>query len=108
MAWVSLCDLSELVEGKGKYVEIDGFELAVFLHEGAPRVMDNLCPHAGGSMAGGYVDNGCAVCPWHFWAFNLNTGEMRNAPTLKIDTYRTRLFEREGKPPLVQADLPMP
>ena len=31
MAWTSLCDLDELNEGAGKYVEIGGFQLAVFL-----------------------------------------------------------------------------
>ena len=44
MSWTSLCDLSELTEGKGKYVEIGGFGLAVFLYQGKPYVMDNYCP----------------------------------------------------------------
>ncbi len=108
MAWVSLCELSELTEGQGKYVEIDGFELAVFLHEGQARAIDNACPHAGASLAAGYVDNGCVICPMHYWAFSVTTGEMPNAPGVRISTYPTRLFEREGQSPLVQADLPMP
>ena len=64
MTWVSLCQLDELTEGAGKYVEIDGFQLAVFLDQGQAYVLDNYCPHAGGAMAGGFVENGCAVCPW--------------------------------------------
>ena len=51
MGWTSLCDLDELEEGKGKYVEIGGFQLAVFLDKGAVRVIDNNCPHAGGNLA---------------------------------------------------------
>src|SRR6186997_1020684 len=97
MGWVSLCDLSELSEGKGKYVEIDGFELAVFLNEGKVSVIDNYCPHAGGNLAGGYVEDGCAVCPWHYWAFRLENGELRDVPGVKISTYPTRLREHEGK-----------
>ena len=30
MSWTSLCELNELKPGEGKYVEIDGFQLAVF------------------------------------------------------------------------------
>jgi nitrite reductase (NADH) small subunit len=108
MAWTSLCELDELVEGEGKYVEIDGFRLAVFLHKGQVYAMDNTCPHAGGNMSGGVVDEqGCAVCPWHGWAFRLDSGEMPDAPVVKIDTYRVRLLKRDdGRPDLVQADLP--
>jgi len=107
MSWTSLCELDELEEDQGKYVEIGGFHLAVFLHQGAVYVIDNYCPHAGGNLAGGYVDeDGCAVCPWHAWAFRLNNGQLRDSPGVAVSTYKTRLVRRpEGKPTLVQADL---
>ena len=108
MSWTSLCDLDELDEGRGKYVEIGGFHLAVFLHEGRTFAIDNYCPHAGGSLSAGFVQDGCAVCPWHYWAFHLENGELRGSPGVKITTYPTRLFQRpDGKPPVVQAELPM-
>ena len=108
MAWTSLCDLTELEQAKGKYVEIGGFQLAVFLDGGAVSVIDNTCPHAGGNLAAGDVENGCAVCPWHHWAFRLNNGQLRDAPGVAVTAYKTRLFDRGGgKPPLVQADLPI-
>ena len=108
MAWTSLCDLSELEEGKGKYVEIGGFQLAVFLDHGDVHVIDNTCPHAGRKLAPRFVEEGCAVCPWHYWAFRLENGQLRDSPGVAVTTYKTRTVERgEGKPALVQADLPM-
>lgn len=107
MRWVSLCQLDDLKEGQGKYVEIDGFQLAVFLHEGQVYALDNRCPHAGGSIAGGYIENGHVLCPWHYWAFNLHTGALPGQPLVKVNTYRTRLLEREGRPTLVQGELPI-
>jgi nitrite reductase (NADH) small subunit/3-phenylpropionate/trans-cinnamate dioxygenase ferredoxin subunit len=107
MAWTSLCELSELEEGKGRYAEIDGFQLAVFLSQGKVFVMDNFCPHAGGNLAGGMVEEGCAVCPWHYWPFRLETGELRDSPGVSVKTYQTRLLERAGQATLVQADLPI-
>ena len=109
MAWTSLCELGELEEGRGKYVEIGGFQLAVFLRAGGVvNVIDNYCPHAGGNLAGGYVEDGCAVCPWHHWAFHLENGQLRGAPGVAITTYKSRtLTPSHGRPPLVQADLPI-
>ena len=107
MAWTSLCDITELTPGEGKYVEIEGFQLAVFLHDEKVFVMDNNCPHAGGNLAGGFVEEGCAVCPWHYWAFRLENGELRDMPGIKISTYKTRLYDHNGTK-LIQADLPMP
>jgi len=107
MSWTSLCDLTELEEGKGKYVEIGGFQLAVFLDRGDVFVIDNTCPHAGGNLAAGFVEDGCAVCPWHYWAFQLKNGQLRESPGVAVTTYKTRTIHPEGKPPLVQADLPV-
>ncbi len=108
MPWTSLCEWAELQDKQGKYVEIGGFQLAVFKTGEEIHVIDNTCPHAGGNLAGGFIEDGCAVCPWHYWAFKLDTGELRDMPGVSIATYKTRLLDQEeGKPRLVQADLPI-
>lgn len=106
MSWTSLCSVSELEPSKGRYVEIGGFQLAVFLNDGKVFVTDNHCPHAGGNIARGYIENGCAVCPLHFWAFRLESGHMRDNPGVVLRTYPTRTIEHQGSQ-LVQADLPI-
>ena len=106
MAWTSLCDIADLEEGKGKYVEIGGFQLAVFLSQGSVYAIDNYCPHAGGNLAGGYVEEACAVCQWHHWAFRLENGQLRESPGCAVKTYRTRLIDHAGGK-LVQAELPI-
>ena len=111
MAWTTLCDLDELVEGLGLYVDIDGRDLAVFLHDGRPHVLDNTCPHAGGSLASGHVEvvgeTPCAVCPVHCWHFRLKDGEYNDMTGFEVKVYPVRIEEHEGRK-LVQADLPMP
>ena len=106
MSWTSLCSLDELEEGKGKYVEIGGFELAVFLSGGVVSVIDNTCPHSGGNLSAGQVDAGCAVCPWHLWAFRLDNGELRGSPGVAVSRYESRTLAHQGKM-LVQAQLPI-
>jgi nitrite reductase (NADH) small subunit/3-phenylpropionate/trans-cinnamate dioxygenase ferredoxin subunit len=109
MPWTSLCQLDELTENEGKFVEIDGFKLAVFLKGGTPYVLDDTCPHAGASLSGGHVDpTGCAVCPWHAWAFHLENGQLRDTPGVTIDSYKVRVVQpSRDRPKLVQADLPI-
>ncbi len=105
MAWTSVCELEELTEGRGRYVEIDGYQLAVFLDGGNVFVIDNTCPHAGGNLAAGEIKQGCAVCPVHHWMFKLDTGEMPDSLAFRVATYPTRVIEHAGKR-LVQAQLP--
>jgi nitrite reductase/ring-hydroxylating ferredoxin subunit len=111
MPWTTLCELSELVEGRGLYVDIGGWQLAVFLHEGRPYVMENTCPHAGGSLAGGHVEVmggvACAVCPVHGWPFRLEDGGYYDMPGFEAKVFPVRVIEHEGRR-MVQADLPMP
>jgi nitrite reductase/ring-hydroxylating ferredoxin subunit len=107
MGWTTLCEKHELSEGEGKAVEIDGYHLAVFLHEGAVYAIDDRCPHAGASLAAGWVDRGCAVCPLHGWAFNLADGKLQGSGADGVDTYKTRTIDFAGRQ-LVQADLPTP
>ena len=103
--WTSLCHLDELTEGFGKYVEVGGFQLAVFLSDGRVYVLDNTCPHAGAPLGGGHVEDGCAVCPRHNWMFRLDSGELRDMPGFEIRTYPVRTIDHDSRQ-LIQADLP--
>ena len=107
MSWTSLCQLDELSQRSGKYVEIGGFQLAVFLVNGQIHVLDNTCPHAGGNLFEGEIEDECVICPWHQWTFRLEDGKLCGAETVGVSCYPTRLLRREGHPTLVQADLPV-
>lgn len=107
MSWTTLCVLDELKEGQATPVEIDGYRLAVFLHNGRPHVLDDACPHAGASMSGGWVQEGCAVCPRHLWRFELETGKLQGTESDGLRTYVSRTIEFNGRR-LVQAELAMP
>ena len=105
--FVTVATTEELPPGTGKTVEVHGVWIALFNVDGSFYAIDNTCPHAGGNLAGGYVEDGCAVCPWHYWAFHLDNGQLKDMPGVAVRTYKTRVLEHEGRK-LVQADLPMP
>lgn len=105
MSWTLLCPLTDLTEDKGRFLEAEGRQLALFLHQGTVYVLDNYCPHAGGNMAAGWVEDGCAVCPRHNWPFRLDTGELKSTPAVSLQVYPTRIIDH-NQTPWVQADLP--
>lgn len=92
--WTDLCGLDEIQPGRGQYIEHGDHDLAVLrIDEHRISVMDNRCPHAGGSLASGFIDEGCIVCPWHGWSFELETGKCPSAPQIDVRVYPARVHD---------------
>jgi nitrite reductase/ring-hydroxylating ferredoxin subunit len=73
----------------------DGREFAVFLPDaGSVRVTDAGCPHRGGPMVEGRVADGEVRCPWHWYRFDLDTGECRTTDAHHLAVYP--VLERDG------------
>ena len=36
--------------------------------------LDNRCPHQGGPLGDGHIENGCLMCPWHGYEYDPQTG----------------------------------
>ncbi len=43
--------------------------------EGKISALDNKCPHQGGPLGEGSIENGLLRCPWHGWDFDPCTGK---------------------------------
>ena len=103
MPFVELIPLDRCRVGGGTFVEHGGFGLAVFRLGNPERVVviDDECPHAGGSLASGDVRGDIVTCPWHQWAFDLNTGVSTHSPEARVRCYPAEV--RDG---VVWVDLP--
>ena len=77
----------DLQEGTGKAISIGGREVAVFRCQGALYALENLCPHAGGSLAGGIIEGDEVICPLHAHRFNVMTGACSTDPQLRAKTF---------------------
>ena len=56
-------------------MRIAGHYLALFELEGRVLAIENLCMHVGYPLDEGIITEGCVVCPWHGWRYDLVTGE---------------------------------
>ena len=52
---------------------------------------DNTCPHRGGPLGEGDLLGNEIVCPWHFWSFDVTTGENVANPDLRIPTHEVKV-----------------
>ena len=83
---------------------MNGRYLAVWLlDDGDVRVIDNACCHVGGPLVDGAVKDGCVICPWHGWTYDLATGERVTAfgPMEGVRAYRAWIEDGH-----VVADMP--
>ncbi|MFF5965194.1 thiamine pyrophosphate-dependent enzyme [Streptomyces collinus] len=70
--WHKLDELPE--EGRVQTVVVDGRPLAVTRCAGRLGALDNHCPHQGGPLGEGSIENGWLRCPWHGYDYNPTTG----------------------------------
>src|SRR5713226_8521332 len=87
----TVCRLGELREGEGRAVEVGNKLIAVFRDQGKYYAIDDVCPHMGTGLSGGFISDGIVTCPWHAWRFRLNDGAWADNPRLKIGCYPVRV-----------------
>ena len=76
----SIARVDEIAEGKGKAFDVGEKRIAIFQLDGRFHAIDDACPHAGASLAEGYLEVGIVGCPWHYAEFELVSGKHRHAP----------------------------
>lgn len=85
----------EIPHGEAKVVTVNKKDVAVFNDGGAFFAIDDCCPHAGASLAGGFVEDGTVTCPWHAWRFRLADGAWADNPKVKTGCYKVQVIGDE-------------
>ena len=94
--FVRICSQSELPPA-GNVCEFaaGGHAYCVANVDGTIAVLDGECPHEGGPLGEGTIEEGRVVCPWHSYAYDVRTGAERMDPELKVRVYESRVEEGE-------------
>ncbi|WP_430966007.1 thiamine pyrophosphate-binding protein [Spongiimicrobium sp. 2-473A-2-J] len=64
----------DLPDGRVKTVTVNHKGICLTHFEGKFSALDNKCPHQGGPLGEGSIENGMLRCPWHGWDFHPCTG----------------------------------
>ncbi|WP_149360330.1 Rieske (2Fe-2S) protein [Lolliginicoccus suaedae] len=73
---IAVGPITDLTPGEGRAYVVEGQQIAVFLlPDGTVRATAAVCPHRGGPLADGQIDNTVVMCPLHQYGFSLATGE---------------------------------
>jgi sulfite reductase beta subunit-like hemoprotein/nitrite reductase/ring-hydroxylating ferredoxin subunit len=88
-------DATAVPNDRGLLVQVGGHELALFRKGDQIHAIDNACPHAGGSLAEGAIDDGCVTCPLHGWKFDVATGAGVVPTRGRVASYPTKI--EDGK-----------
>ncbi|MGB5818672.1 MAG: thiamine pyrophosphate-binding protein [Saonia sp.] len=75
IVWHKVLDhKKDLPEGRVKTVTVNHKGICLTHFEGKFSALDNKCPHQGGPLGEGSIENGMLRCPWHGWDFHPCTG----------------------------------
>jgi thiamine pyrophosphate-dependent acetolactate synthase large subunit-like protein/nitrite reductase/ring-hydroxylating ferredoxin subunit len=73
--WYSvLKDKKTLPEGRVQTVTAGHQGVCLTHYDGKFSALDNKCPHQGGPLGEGSIENGMLRCPWHGWDFDPCSG----------------------------------
>jgi|SRR5579883_738817 nitrite reductase (NADH) small subunit len=90
--FVRICGKSDLPSpGEAREIIFENKVLCVANVAGTISVISNVCPHRGGPLGQGMIENGKIVCPWHAWAFDLKTGQAEHTLHTKVPVYEVKI-----------------
>ncbi|MGO9337475.1 MAG: Rieske (2Fe-2S) protein [Terracidiphilus sp.] len=94
--FVRICSASEVpVEGDVAEFMVQGRALCVAHVNGAVAVLDGVCPHEGGPLGEGIIEDGRVVCPWHAYGFDPRTGVADQDPDVKAEVFEAKIEQGE-------------
>ncbi len=94
MNWFKVLDDASRI-GEGQVMEADagGRTVALSRVNGVICAIDGLCPHQGGPLGRGSIEDGHVICPWHGWEFDPCTGQDVYNPARGVESFSVE--ERE-------------
>ncbi|MGV0743080.1 thiamine pyrophosphate-dependent enzyme [Mycolicibacterium sp. XJ870] len=85
--WHKAADPGELDDGQVSACPVGLKTVALTKLNGRYGAIDNRCPHQGGPLGQGTVENDKIRCPWHGFDFDPFTGRAAGGPDFDVATY---------------------
>jgi nitrite reductase (NADH) small subunit len=89
--FIEVAKTSDVPVGRAAACALAGRTIALYHTAQGFYASDNTCPHRGGPLSEGDLLGNEIVCPWHFWSFNVMTGENCADPSMTVPTFETKV-----------------
>ncbi len=89
--FTKVATLKDLPAGSAMAVEIAGKSLALYNVGGSVFATDNTCPHRGGPLGEGDLEEGIVTCPWHAFQYDVKSGKCLTNAALSVPCHAVRL-----------------
>tara|TARA_R110001632_G_scaffold34766_1_gene88134 strand:- start:8683 stop:10635 length:1953 start_codon:yes stop_codon:yes gene_type:complete len=91
LVWHKVLDSrKELPEGRVKTVTANHKGICLTHYKGKFSALDNRCPHQGGPLGEGSIENGMLRCPWHGWDYDPCTGNSPGGFDDGVETFEVK------------------
>lgn len=82
---------NDLPEGRVMSVTAGHKGICLTHFEGVYNALDNRCPHQGGPLGEGSIENGMLRCPWHGWDYHPCTGNSPGGYDDGVEVYELKI-----------------
>lgn len=90
--WIEVCNSEEVPAGERKFIDVQGQPICLFNIDGQLHAIANICPHAGLPLAQGELCGKVITCPFHGYAYNVETGKnVDYADDIPVAVYPIRM-----------------
>ena len=112
--WYKVADKNALPEGRVRTVTAGAQTVALTHFNGQYGALANRCPHQGGPLGEGSIENCHLRCPWHGWDFDPLNGKARkgsgydDVPTFPVEVRKDGIYvavEESLAPPRTVSDV---
>jgi nitrite reductase/ring-hydroxylating ferredoxin subunit len=89
---VPLCRTADVPPNGMRACAQAGKEYLVTQQDGVFHVFQHKCPHRGGPLSKGCLQDGVVTCPWHSSKFDVRTGKLVTGPKVGPEVPFVRKF----------------
>lgn len=92
--WIPVIEKKEIKQESIRAIFPKGLGLLLIRKSGNEiYVLSNKCPHMACPLSAGTLEGYILKCPCHDWQFDIRTGELLEAPEIRILIYEHKLSD---------------
>jgi nitrite reductase/ring-hydroxylating ferredoxin subunit len=92
-SFTAVLRVTDLPDGQGKTVAVDGTAIAVFHVNGKFYSIDDACTHEDAPLGEGTVQGTTVACPYHNWVYEITTGVCHTDPSRPVGCFATKTHD---------------